>query len=68
MTELRTNSKLLSALKRASTHVHTAEELRKQRVSFILGTISDSNNATRERVEEVLAAHEGRKKLIGDPI
>jgi hypothetical protein len=67
MTELMTNSRLLSALKRASGHVPTAEELHKQRVSFILGTISDCDTVTRERVEAVLAAHEG-KKPIGDPV
>lgn len=67
MTELKTDASLLSALHRASAHTPTAEELQKQRVSFIMGTISDRSGVTRAKVEEILAEHEGRKGLASDP-
>jgi hypothetical protein len=68
MTELKTDASLLSALLLASSNAPTSEELQRQRVSFIMGAISDKSGVTRARVEEVLAEHEGRKGLIGDPV
>lgn len=61
MMELKTKETLLSALRQASMRTPTAEELRKQRVSFIMGSLKESSGVTRARVEEVLAEHEGRK-------
>jgi hypothetical protein len=61
VTNLKTNEPLLKALKKAAARVHTAEELHKQRVSFILGLLKSSSEVTRDRVEEVLTEQEGRK-------
>lgn len=61
MTDLKTDESLLRALKRASEYTPSQEELHRQRVSFIMGTLSDRNTVTRAQVEEILAQHEGRK-------
>jgi hypothetical protein len=39
----------------------TADELRKQRVSFILGTLKDDSAVTRAQINSVLAEQEGKK-------
>jgi hypothetical protein len=61
MNGLKTERSLLGALHRASTRTPTAEELRKQRVSFIMGSLKESSGVTRARVEQVLSEQEGRK-------
>jgi hypothetical protein len=61
MTDLKTSDSLLDALKRAAAYKPTAEELERQRVSFILGSLREESTVTRERVQEVLAQQEGRK-------
>ena len=59
--ELRTNSTLLEALHRAATaRKPTVDEVHKQRVSYIYGSIKESNGVTRARIEDVLAKQEGR--------
>jgi hypothetical protein len=61
VTQLKTKDSLLQALREASKRVLTAEELHKQRVSFIWGSLKDSSEVTRARIEQVLAQQEGRK-------
>ncbi len=61
MTELKTQESLLNALRNALRHQPTHEELRKQRISFIMGCIGNSSNVTRSRVQEILDKQEGRK-------
>ncbi|GAJ94351.1 hypothetical protein [Rhizobium rhizogenes] len=61
MTELHTNAKLLEKLRSSSNRKLTEDELYKQRVSFIMGSLSDSSTVTRAQVTEVLADFEGRK-------
>lgn len=61
MTNLRTKDSLLRALEKASARAPTAEELRKQRVSFIMGSLKESSGVTRARVEQVLAEQEGER-------
>jgi hypothetical protein len=61
MTNLTTDPKLIEALRAASQRSLTYEELRKQRVSFIMASIDDSSGVTREKVEEILDRYEGRK-------
>lgn len=61
MMDLRTKDSLLKALRLASSRMPTPDELHKQRVSFIVGTLKENSGVTRERVEQVLAEHEGRK-------
>lgn len=62
MTELRTSQTLLDALRKASERTPTEEELREQRVSFIMGTIRDDAHITRDRVKEVLEIQEGKRR------
>jgi hypothetical protein len=62
MAELpRTNDALLRALKIAAETKLTAEDLQRQRVSFIMGVVKDDSGITRVRVEEVLAEQGGKK-------
>jgi hypothetical protein len=58
---LKTSESLLDALRDAAAKELTAAELRKQRISFIMGTLKDTSTVTREKVTEVLAAQEGKK-------
>jgi hypothetical protein len=60
MTDLKTSESLLSALRRAAT-TPSAEEIEQQRVSFIMGSLSERSSVTRARVQEVLAQQEGKK-------
>ena len=61
MTELKTKASLLEALQKASTRNLTAEEIRQQRISFVMGTLKDSSAITRAKVQDVLDKQEGRK-------
>jgi hypothetical protein len=61
MIQLKTRESLLSALRQASVRTPTAEELQRQRVSFIMGSLNAESAVTRAQVEEMLAEHEGRK-------
>lgn len=61
MTDLQTNEKLLRKLRSSSNHVLTEDELYKQRISFIMGSLSDNSTVTRAQVTKVLADFEGRK-------
>jgi hypothetical protein len=60
MIELKTQESLLRALKQAAARRLTAEELEKQRVSFIVGSLKESSAVTRARIREVLAQQEGK--------
>ena len=62
MAELKTDEALLRRLRQAASAPLTAEELRRQRVSFIMGSVGDESNVTREYVESYLDAQEGRKR------
>lgn len=59
---LKTSESLLEALRRATTRSPSADEIETQRVSFIMGSLSETNNVTRARVKEILAQQEGRRK------
>jgi hypothetical protein len=59
LTELKTNSALLEALGKASSKKQTADEVKEQRVSFILGSIDEKSGVTRSRIQEVLAEQQG---------
>ncbi|MGI3900512.1 MAG: hypothetical protein ACRYGP_28415 [Janthinobacterium lividum] len=61
MPELHTDEGLLRALRAASTREMTAEELHKQRVSFIMASVDEDSGITRAQVEQVLARQEGAK-------
>ncbi len=61
MTELKTDESLLQALHVASSRAITPEEMKTQRVSFIMGSLKASSSVTRAKVQEVLANQEGQK-------
>lgn len=61
MTEVKTKPALLEALRVAAATQQTADEIQKQRVSFIIGMLKDDSTVSRAKVSEVLAAQEGRK-------
>lgn len=61
MLELKTRDSLLQALRQAAQHPLTADEVRQQRVSFIMSTLKEGSSVTRARVEQILDAQEGRK-------
>jgi hypothetical protein len=61
MTELKTKQSLLSALEKAASRPLTAEEVEKQRVSFIMGILRRDSTVTRSQVEEALAQLEGKR-------
>lgn len=63
MTQLKTKPSLLEALEKASTRDLTSEEIRQQSVSFIMGTLKDSSDITRAKIEAALDKQEGRKAL-----
>ncbi len=54
-----TDSQLLKRLEAAAKHVMTAEEIRRQRVSFVYGNMPHDAAMTRHQVQEVLARLEG---------
>lgn len=61
MTELKTRSTLLVALRQATTRRLSASEMHKQKISFIMGSTDAKSGVTRSRIEEVLASAEGYK-------
>ena len=60
MTELKTDAALLAALRKATTRTLSADELHRQKVSFILGSVKESSGITREQIEKQLAREAGR--------
>ena len=61
MPNLQTDAALLQELEAAAAKSLNADELRSQRISFIMGTLKDSSTVTRAKVTEVLAEQEGKR-------
>jgi hypothetical protein len=61
MTELKTNEATLKALKRAARRPLTPDEIQKQRISFVMGSLDAKSSITREKVEKLLAEQRGVK-------
>ncbi len=59
--DLKTKPSLLEALRKASTQNLSAEEIRQQSISFIMGTVKDTSTITHARIRNVLEKQEGRK-------
>jgi hypothetical protein len=59
MTNLKTKEATLQALKRPPREL-SAEELNRQRVSFIMGSVDMDSPITRAEVVEILAKQAGR--------
>jgi len=58
-TELKTDAALLLKLAEAAKHHMSKDELRQQKISFILSSVSDDSTMTRKQVEEILDQAEG---------
>lgn len=55
----KTDPALLERLARAAKHEMSAEEIRRQRVSFVYGNLPQGNTMTRSQVAEAIRRHEG---------
>jgi hypothetical protein len=55
----KTDPSLLARLARAAKHEMSAEEIRRQRVSFVYGNLPQNNSMTRNQVAEAIARIEG---------
>lgn len=62
MTNLKTEQSLLETLRSAAAHEPSAAEIHEQRISFIMGSLKDDSTVSREKVSQVLADHEGKKR------
>jgi hypothetical protein len=61
MTELKTKESTLRALEKAARRQLTSDEIQKQRVSFVMGSLDAKSSITREKVERLLAEQRGIK-------
>jgi hypothetical protein len=59
MTQIKTKESTLRALREAVRRPRTAEEMQKQRVSFVMGSLDAESPMTREKVEKLLAEQQG---------
>lgn len=59
MINLKTKPKLLRELQSAVRRGSTAEDVQRQRISFIMSAVNKKGNVTESRIKEVLAAQEG---------
>lgn len=57
--DLATDGALLGALKKAVEWKPSAEELLKQRISFVYGSVNPASGITRTHIRNVLAEHAG---------
>jgi hypothetical protein len=65
MTKLRTPQPLLDRLSEAAKRKPTADELREQSVSYILGSVKSDSGVTRAQVEDVLKFGQGQDRKTG---
>ena len=61
MTDLHTSKNLLDKLKRSASKPMTYEEIRKQKISYVMGSLKDGSSVTVSKVNEVLSRHDGKK-------
>jgi len=59
MSELHTDPDLLERLRRAAGSQLTHEQLKRQKVSFIMGSLGSDSSITRERIEQELNKLDG---------
>ena len=60
MTELKTRPELLTALSEAAQTKLSGADLHRQRVSFVMSSLTDGN-VTRERVDQVVGKQDGSR-------
>jgi hypothetical protein len=61
MTDLHTNASLLEKIKTSASKPMTYEEIRKQKISYVMGSLKDGSSVTVSKVNEVLSKHDGKK-------
>jgi hypothetical protein len=62
-TDIRTDAILLARLQKAAGITMTAEQLRRQRLSFIHGSMPHDSKMSLEQIRDVLERHEGTKQV-----
>jgi hypothetical protein len=60
MGDIKTEAALVEALTKAAQTPLSADEIKQQRVSFIMGSFSADSPITKARVQEILAQQLGR--------
>lgn len=60
-TNLKTDQHFLDRLNRAAKHRMTADEIRRQRASFVYGNLPASNTMTKAEVAAALARFDGEQ-------
>ena len=60
ITNLPQNKDLINRLYNSVTNTLSELEMQSQKASFVFGAISSDNDATRERVENILAKNDGK--------
>ena len=61
VTDLHTNDDLLKALRASSSRELSADQIEMQRLSFVIGSLDEENDMTREEVQSVLNRQDGRR-------
>ena len=64
-TEIKTDAKLLAALRALAGRAQTPDEVRAQRVSWIMGIVPPESHVTRARAEEIVDHLYGGQKQAG---
>lgn len=57
--DIQTDARLIERLKKSGRYV-TSEQLRRQRVSYIMGSLPKDSTITRGQVEKILNENEGK--------
>ncbi len=64
MTGLRTSEALLNALQQSSSRALSHERMEQQRLSFVMGSLDDENDMTREQVEQALERQDSGQLVL----
>lgn len=57
--DIKTDAHLIQAIEAAAQRRPTTDEVQRQRVSFIMGSVSQSDHLTKSRIQAVLADQNG---------
>jgi len=60
MTEIQSNKSLLRALHDAAGRRMTPEEIREQRISFVISTLDEGSEFSREDIAKIIDEKEGK--------
>ena len=64
MGNVETDPQLLERMRAATTNFQSNDAIFEQKTSFIQGAMSSDSDISKERVEEILARHEGRRPTL----